>query len=141
MLKKLNIIEYVLFAIDAIAVLVVGFIQGFSSWNTYIAVVCGLLLAYPLIYLIMMVVKTSMINDYEEPRFMPLCMILIILLGCLIWYCFFHIPFMFAKTIALWYALALLALTIPYFIYKLLTYITNKKKNNSNDKPKIIKNK
>lgn len=141
MLKKLNIIEYVLFAIDAIAVLVVGFIQGFSSWNTYIAVVCGLLLAYPLIYLIMMVVKTSMINDYEEPRFMPLCMILIILLGCLIWYCFFHIAFIFAKTIALWYALALLALTIPYFIYKLLTYITNKKKNNSNDKPKIIKNK
>ncbi len=140
MLKKLNLIEYILFAIDAIVVLIIGFVQGFDSWHTYIAVVCGLLMAYPLIYLIIMVIKTSIVNDYEEPRFMPLCMILIIILGCLIWYCFFHITFIFADLIALWYALVLLAFTIPYFIYKLLTYITNKKKKN-NDKPKILRNK
>ncbi|MDE7162186.1 MAG: hypothetical protein K2N65_05455, partial [Anaeroplasmataceae bacterium] len=77
---------------------------------------------------------------YEEPRFMPLCMVLTILLGCLIWYCFFHLTFVFTNTIGLWYALVLLAFAIPYIIYKIITFISEKRKKNSNG-PKIIKNK
>ena len=140
MLKKLNIIHVVLLILVVAVIPVVGFIQGFDSPNTFITAVGMILLGHPLIYLIMMVVKTSMVLDYEAPRFMPLCMILTILLGCLIWYCFFHITFSFANTIALWYGLALLAFAIPYIIFKIVTWITDKKSKDGQG-PKIIRNK
>ncbi|MDE6660889.1 MAG: hypothetical protein K2J93_03570, partial [Anaeroplasmataceae bacterium] len=112
-----------------------------ASPDTFIAVLSTILLAHPLIYLIMMAIKTSMVLDYESPRFMPLCMVLTMLLGCLIWYCFFHITFVFANTIALWYALVLLAFAIPYIVYKIVTWVTDKKSNKKDRGPKIIRNK
>ncbi|MDE7095181.1 MAG: hypothetical protein K2O23_01725 [Anaeroplasmataceae bacterium] len=141
MLKKLNIIHIVLLILDVAIIPVVGFIQGFMSPNTFIAVLSTILLAHPLIYLIMMAIKVSMVPDYESPRFMPLCMVLTMLLGCLIWYCFFHITFIFINTIALWYGLVLLAFAIPYIVYKIVTWVTAKKSNKKDQGPKIIRNK
>ena len=140
MLKKLNIIHIVILILDIAIIPIVGFIQGFESPNTFVAVLATVLLAHPLIYLIMMLIKTSMIIDYQEARFMPLCMVLTILLGCLIWYCFFHITFVFANTIGLWYALVLLAFAIPYIIFKIVTWVTDKKSKDGKG-PKIIRNK
>ncbi|MDE6408273.1 MAG: hypothetical protein K2K48_04990 [Anaeroplasmataceae bacterium] len=140
MLKKLNVIHIILLILDIAVIPIIGFIQGFESPDTFITVLATILLGHPLIYLIMMVVKTSMILDYEAPRFMPLCMILTILLGCLMWYCFFHVAFVFANTIALWYGLVLMAFAVPYIIFKILTWNADK---NSKDGqgPKIIRNK
>ncbi len=140
MLKKFNILHIVLLVLDIAVIPIVGFVQGFETPATFIATLATVLLAHPLIYLILMLVKTAAIIDYEEPRFMPLCMVLTILLGCLIWYCFFHLTFVFTDTIGLWYALVLLAFAIPYIIYKIITFISEKRKKNSNG-PKIIKNK
>ncbi|MDE6241875.1 MAG: hypothetical protein K2M08_05615 [Anaeroplasmataceae bacterium] len=140
MLKKLNIIHIILLIIDIAVIPIIGFIQGFDSPDTFITVLATILLGHPLIYLIMMLIKTSMILDYEAPRFMPLCMILTILLGCLIWYCFFHINFVFVNTIALWYGLVLLAFAVPYIIYKVVTWVTNRKPKDGQG-PKIIRNK
>lgn len=140
MLKRLNIIHIILLVLDIAIIPLIGFLQGFESPNTFITVLVTVLLAHPMIYLIMMLFKTSMVPDYETPRFMPLCMVLTILLGCLIWYCFFHIDFVFANTIGLWYGLVLLAFAIPYLVYKLVTWISDKKKKNGQG-PKIIRNK
>lgn len=140
MLKKLNIVHIVILILDLAIIPIVGFVGGFDSPDTFIASLATVLLGHPLIYLIMMVIKTSLVTEYDAPRFMPLCMILTILLGCLIWYCFFHISFVFADTIALWYALVLLAFAIPYFIYKLVSYVSEKKSKDGQG-PKIIKNK
>ena len=140
MLKKFNILHIVLLVLDIAVIPIVGFVQGFDTPATFIATLATVLLAHPLIYLILMLVKTATIIDYEEPRFMPLCMVLTILLGCLIWYCFFHLTFVFADTIGLWYALVLLAFAIPYIIYKLITFVSDKRKKNSKG-PRIIKNK
>ncbi|MDE7263311.1 MAG: hypothetical protein K2N64_01440 [Anaeroplasmataceae bacterium] len=140
MLKKLNIIHIVLLVIDIAVIPLVGFLQGFDSPSTFIAVLTTVLLVHPLLYLIMMLFKTSLVAEYEESRFMPLCMVLTILLGCLIWYCFFHITFVFANTIALWYGLVLLAFAIPYLIFKLITWLTDRRKKNGKG-PKIIQNK
>lgn len=140
MLKKLNIIHIIILILDIAIIPIVGFLQGFKSPNTFITVLATVLLGHPLIYLIMMLVKTSIKLDYEEPRFMPLCMILTILLGCLIWYCFFHITFVFANTIGLWYALVLLAFAIPYIVFKVVTWVSDKKSKNGKG-PKIIRNK
>lgn len=140
MLKKLNIIHIILLVLDIAVIPIIGFIQGFDSPDTFIAVLATILLAHPLIYLIMMVIKTSLVAEYEEARFMPLCMILTILLGCLLWYCFFHITFVFANTIALWYGLVLLSFAVPYILFKILTWISDKKSKNGQG-PKIIRNK
>lgn len=140
MLKRLNIIHIILLVLDIAIIPLIGFLQGFESPNTFITVLVTVLLAHPMIYLIMMLFKTSMVSDYEAPRFMPLCMVLTILLGCLIWYCFFHIDFVFASTIALWYGLVLLAFAIPYLVFKLVTWISEKKQKNGQG-PKIIRNK
>lgn len=140
MLKKLNIIHIVLLILDIAVIPIVGFLQGFETPAAFITVVVTILLAHPLIYLIMMCVKASMDMDYEAPRFLPLCMVLTILLGCLIWYCFFNVDFIFANTIALWYGLVLLAFAIPYILYKIITIISDKKKKNDKG-PKIIRNK
>ncbi len=140
MLKRLNIIHISLLILDIAIIPVVGFIQGFDTPDTFITVLSTILLGHPLIYLIMMLFKTSMVQEYEAPRFMPLCMVLTILLGCLIWYCFFHITFVFVNTIALWYSLVLLSVAIPYLIFKLVSYISEKKKPKQQG-PKFIKNK
>ncbi len=136
--KKLNIVHIVLLIIDILVIPIVGFFQGFLSPNTFIAVLSTVLLAHPLIYLIMMLIKTSLITEYEAPKFMPLCMVLTILLGCLLWYCFFHITFVFANTIALWYGLVLLAFSLPYIVYKIATKISDLKKKNQKG-PKFLK--
>ena len=60
-------------------------------------------------------------------------MVLTILLGCLIWYLFFHLDFVFANTIGLWYGVLLLQevqkhpipldvthYNLPFFFFKQL---------------------
>lgn len=140
MLRKLNIIYITLVILDVAIIPIVGFLQGFEMPATFIASLATVLLAHPLIYLIMMVVKTSMVDEYEAPKYMPLCMVLMILFGCIIWYCFFHMTFVFANTIGLWYGILLLSVAVPYFVYKILSYIASKKKKDQNG-PKIIRNK
>ena len=72
MLKKLNIIHIVLIVIDLLIIPVVGFLNGFDTPDTFIATLTTVLLAHPLIYLIMMVIKEAKILEYDTPRFMPL---------------------------------------------------------------------
>lgn len=140
MLKKLNVIHIILLILDIAVIPLVGFLQGFDSPSTFIAVLTTVLLVHPLLYLILMLFKTSLVPEYEESRFMPLCMVLTILLGCLLWYCFFHITFVFSNTIALWYGLVLLAFAIPYLLFKLITWIAARRKKNEKG-PKFIQNK
>lgn len=140
MLKKLNVIHIILLILDIAVIPLVGFLQGFDSPSTFIAVLTTVLLVHPLLYLILMLFKTSLVPEYEESRFMPLCMVLTILLGCLLWYCFFHITFVFSNTIALWYGLVLLAFAIPYLLFKLITWIADRRKKNDKG-PKFIQNK
>lgn len=141
MLKKLNIIQYVLMGICLLIILPVGFIKGFDTPETFITVLCCVLLGCPLIYLIMMLFRETFVLEYDTPRMMPFCMVSIILLGCLIWYLFFHVEHVFANSIGLWYGAVLLALAIPYMIMKLIDFILSKKKNKNNNGPKFIKNK
>ena len=138
MLKKLNIIHLILLILAVLIVPVVGFIYGFDGPNTFVATLSVMLLAHPLIYLIMMVIKEAKILEYDTPRFMPLCMVLTILFGCAIWYAFFHIEHVFEHQRLLWYSLVLIAFTLPVVIVNILDRVV---KNNKDDKPKIIRNK
>ena len=101
MLKKLNIVHIILLCINFAIIPLVGFMRGFDTPETFIAVLVTVLLAHPLLYLIMMLIKAYLIDSYEAQKFMPLCMVLTILLGCLLWYCFFHrkIRYYFINTI------------------------------------------
>lgn len=141
MLKKLNIIHVTLLIIDLLVIPVIGFIYGFDTPTTFLTVLCTVLLGHPLIYLLMMVIKESKILEYDTPRFMPLCMVLTILLGCGIWYAFFHIEHVFEQRRMLWYSLVLLAFATPNVVVNILDMVVKRKKNNNDDKPKIIKNK
>ena len=138
MLKKLNIIHLILLILDLLIIPVIGFIYGFDSPNTFIAFLSTILLAHPLIYLIMMVIKEAKILEYDTPRFMPLCMVITILFGCAIWYAFFHIEHVFEHQRLLWYSLVLIAFTLPVVLVNILDKVI---KNKKDDKPKIIKNK
>ncbi len=138
MLKKLNIIHIIILIIDLLVIPLVGFLKGFDSPHTFIAFLCTVLLGHPLIYLTMMLFKTSMVKEYEAPKYMPLCMVLTILFGCLIWYIFFNVEHIFIQNIGLWYGSGLLAFTIPIIIFYILEKINSKKKPNG---PKFIKNK
>jgi hypothetical protein len=139
MLKKLNIIHLILLIIDVLVIPVIGFIHGFETPTTFITVLVTVLLAHPLIYLIMMVIKEAKILTYDTPRFMPLCMVLTILLGCVIWYAFFHIEHVFERRRMLWYSLVLLAFAIPNVLVNILDRVVKNKKDDN--KPKIIRNK
>ena len=139
MLKKLNIIHIILIVLDLLIIPVVGFIKGFESPETFITILATILLAHPLIYLIMMVIKEAKLITYDTPRFMPLCMVLTILFGCAIWYAFFHIEHVFELRRMLWYSLVLLAFATPNVVVMILDkFVKNKK---DDDKPKIIRNK
>lgn len=137
MLKKLNIIHIVLLVLLVCVIPLVGFLQGFSSPNTFIAVVCTVLLGHPLLYLLFMIIKEWVLKDSNVPRFAPLCMVITLLLGCLIWYCFFHIEHIFSQTIELWYSLAILAFAVPIIVTKILEKVLKDKGNG----PKIVRNK
>lgn len=139
MLKKLNIIHLTFLILVLAIIPIIGFLQGFLSIQTFIASLTTILLAHPLLYLIMMILKESLVLEYDTPKYMPFCMVLTILLGCLIWYLFFHLDFVFANTIGLWYGVLLLALAIPYLNRKLMEFINSRKKNKNG--PKIVKNK
>lgn len=139
MLKKLNIIHLILLVIDLAIIPLVGFLQGFESPNTFIAVLCTVLVGHPMIYLILMLFKESLVLEYDTPRFMPACMVITILLGCLIWYLFFHLEMVFSETIGLWYGFTLLSLAIPYVVTRIMDKIASRKKPGNG--PKIIRNK
>ena len=139
MLKKLNIIHVILLIIDLLIIPVVGFVKGFLTPDTFLSVLVTLLLAHPLIYLIMMLIKEAKILTYDTPRFMPLCMVLTILIGCAIWYAFFHIEHVFEHRRMLWYSLVLLGLATPNVVVNILDKFFKNK--NEDDKPKIIRNK
>lgn len=140
MLKKLNIIHIILLVLDIAVIPVVGFLQGFDSPNTFIAVLCTVLIGHPMIYLVMMILKEWLILDYDTPRFLPLCMVLTVLLGCLVWYLFFHLKeIVFAQSIGLWYSLILISFAVPIVVLKVVQYISSKKKDDGQG-PKIIRN-
>ena len=86
-----------------------------------------------------MVIKEAKLITYDTPRFMPLCMVLTILLGCAIWYAFFHIEHVFEQRRMLWYSLVLLAFATPNVVVNILDKVVKNKKDDN--KPKIIQNK
>ena len=139
MLKKLNIIHLILLITILLIIPVIGFVKGFESPDTLITVLAVILLGHPLLYLIMMVIKEAKLITYDTPRFMPLCMVLTILLGCAIWYAFFHIEHVFEYRRMLWYSLVLLAFATPNVVVSILDKVVKNKKDD--DKPKIIQNK
>ena len=139
MLKKLNIIHLVLLILILLVIPVIGFVKGFDSPDTFIAVLVIILFGHPLLYLIMMVIKEAKLITYDTPRFMPLCMVLTILLGCVIWYAFFHIEHVFEQRRMLWYSLVLLAFATPNVVVNILDRVVKDKKDDN--KPKIIQNK
>ena len=139
MLKKLNIIHLILLITILLIIPVIGFVKGFESPDTFITVLAVILLGHPLLYLIMMVIKEAKLITYDTPRFMPLCMVLTILLGCAIWYAFFHIEHVFEHRRMLWYSLVLLAFATPNVVVSILDKVVKNKKDD--DKPKIIQNK
>ncbi len=141
MLKKINIIHIVLLVLDLAIIPIVGFLQGFDSPNTFIAVLCTVLIGHPMIYLVLMLVKEGLILEYDTPRYVPLCMVLTVLFGCLIWYLFFHLENMvFAQSIGLWYGCILISFALPIVIMKICEFVSSKKKSDGNG-PKFIKNK
>ena len=137
MLKKLNIIHLILLIIDLLITVIISLINGFNSPITFVTVLCALLFGHPLIYLIMMLFKESLILEYDTPKYMPLCMALTILLGCLIWYMFYNVDHVFTQTIGLWYGSILLAFSIPVFIVRIVEKLKKDKKDNNS--PKFIK--
>lgn len=139
LLKKLNILHIALLVLDAVVVLVLGFILGWSTPPFFIAILVGLLLVHPLIYLILMLMKESMVLEYDTPRFAPACMVFTLLAGCLIWYLFFHIEFQFSYWINAWYASILLAFSLPMIICKILQKRSDEKRRNSKG-PKVVRN-
>ncbi len=51
MLKKLNIVHIILLCINFAIIPLVGFMRGFDTPETFIAVLVTVLLAHPLLYL------------------------------------------------------------------------------------------
>ena len=139
MLKKLNTIHLILLVLILLVIPVIGFVKGFQSPDTFVTVLAIILFGHPLLYLIMMVIKEAKLITYDTPRFMPLCMVLTILLGCVIWYAFFHIEHVFEHRRMLWYSLVLLAFATPNVVVNILDRVVKDKKDDN--KPKIIQNK
>ena len=139
MLKKLNTIHLILLVLILLVIPVIGFVKGFQSPDTFVTVLAIILFGHPLLYLIMMVIKEAKLITYDTPRFMPLCMVLTILLGCVIWYAFFHIEHVFEQRRMLWYSLVLLAFATPNVVVNILDRVVKDKKDDN--KPKIIQNK
>lgn len=136
MLKKYNLIHLILLILDVCIIPIVGFISGFDSPNVFIATLCCLFFIHPIIYMIMLIIKESKVRDYFGPKFAILNMGLTAIIGCVIWYCFYHINFVFINTIQLWYGILCISFVIPFFIEKLFEYIAKKKNDN---RPKIVK--
>ena len=139
MLKKINTIHLILLVLILLVIPVIGFFKGFQSPDTFVTVLAIILFGHPLLYLIMMVIKEAKLITYDTPRFMPLCMVLTILLGCVIWYAFFHIEHVFEHRRMLWYSLVLLAFATPNVVVNILDRVVKDKKDDN--KPKIIQNK
>ena len=137
MLKKLNTIHLVL-EILVFLLLPLGFILwGINSPSTFVMVLVSLLLAHPLVYLVMMLIKEAKVIEYDSQGLSAVCMGSTILLGCLIWYLFFHLEFNYASTITLWYGIVILAFSLPVIICYILAMVAEKKKGKGG--PKFIK--
>ena len=136
MIKKLNNIHL---ALEIIILLIIPLVLFLTSWddpNLFVTVLVCLLLAHPLLYLVMMLIKESKVLEYDTPKYAPICMGITILLGCVIWYAFFHIEFIFVQWISFWYGCVLIAFSLPIVVCHILSKIFAKKKNNG---PKFIK--
>ena len=137
MLKKLNVIhlisEVIIFAIAIIVFLVLGYMNP----NSFITVLVVSNLIHPIVYMIMAAIKEAKVMDYSTSRFIPLCMGLTAILGCVIWYFFFNLEFKFTNTISLWYGVLLLSVLLPMLLtYFLKIHFENKK---GHQGPKIIR--
>lgn len=137
MIKKLNVIHIVLEVLVLSSILVVILIGGFVSPLLFNTLLISLLLVHPMLYLVMMVIKEASDINYDTPKLAPVCMGLTILLGCLIWYLFYHLDHSFIKTYTLWYGVILLAFAIPMLICNLISRF---KKEDEEKGPKFIKN-
>lgn len=136
---KYKIAYAVLLILDLTIIPIVGFIQGFDTPATFIAVLCTVLFGHPLIYFILLLIKVFKSIEEINTHYFPLAMGLSIILGCLIWYLFYHVDFVYTSTISLWYGSVLLALSIPILIAKIVDKVMSKKKPDNG--PKFIKNK
>ncbi len=136
MLKRLNIIYGILAGCLAVTLLVLGFVFGWKTSEAFVSTLGLLLLAHPLLYLIMMIVKEAKISEYQTPKFVPICMLITILGGCAIWYLFFHLEFDFDFWVGLWYGCVLLVFSLPM----LIGYLVNRFHSPKNSEgPKIIR--
>lgn len=137
MIKKLNLIQIVLEVLILVLIPLWFIIWGVNSPTTYIMTLFCLLIVHPIVYSIFLVIKEAKIMDYDSPKYVLVCMGITLLLGCVIWYLFFHLSFSFLNTISLWYALMLFAFSLPIVIVYLLAIFIGKKNNKGG--PKFIK--
>lgn len=137
MLKKLNNIHLALLIIILLFIPVVYIFYGWDSPNLFIAVLVCLLLAHPILYLVMMLIKEAKVLEYDTPKYAPICMGITIILGCIIWYGFFHLDFIFIHWISFWYGAVLIAFSLPIVVCQIISRILEKRKNSNG--PKFIK--
>ena len=135
MLKKLNIIYGILLGLMLCLIPLIGFLYGFASPTLFITVLCVVLLGHPILYLVILLIKEAKIFTYDSPPFAPLCMVITVLGGCLLWYLFYHIEFNFSYWIYLWYGCVLLVFAVPIIVFKIIALFRSKK---SDKGPKMM---
>ena len=136
MLKKLNYIHLALEIVNFSVILIVMIISGYDSPNLFITALVCLLLVFPILNLLFVLIKEAKILEYNSSKMFSTCMSSMVLLGCLIWYLFFHLEFNYLQTLGLWYGCLLLAFALPILVCDI---IGRKKDKNSNG-PKFIQN-
>ena len=130
MVKKLNYIHLALEIVNFSVIPIMLFIKGINSPEVFITFLVCLLLVYPILSLLFMLVKEAKIVEYDTPKMFPVRMSLYVLIGCLIWYLFYHIDFNYANTLSLWYGGLALGFVLPIFVCEVIEKINDKKKKN-----------
>ena len=137
MIKKLDRIHLTLEMINFFVILIVLGIKGMDSPILFITALVCLMLVYPFLTLISTLIKEAKVIEYDSSKYIMICMSVIILIGCLMWYLFFNLNFNFINTIMLWYGFLFLGFSLPQFIWYLISKKIDKKKENG---PRFIKN-
>jgi len=137
LVKKLNYIHLALEIVNFSVIPIMLFIKGINSPEVFITFLVCLLLVYPILSLLFMLVKEAKIVEYDTPKMFPVRMSLYVLIGCLIWYLFYHLDFNYANTLSLWYGGLALGFVLPIFVCEVIEKINDKKKKNG---PRFINN-
>lgn len=137
MLKKLNYIHLALEIINFSIIPITLILKGYTSVELFITTLVCLLMVYPILSLVFMIIKEAKIVEYDTPKMFPVRMSSYVLIGCLIWYLFYHLQFNYLNTLSLWYSALALGFVLPIFICQLVDKIMNKKRKNG---PRFISN-